>query len=301
MIENGVLNINKPAGWTSHDVVAQTRKLLKNKKIGHAGTLDPDATGVLVVCIGKATKLVEYLTGMDKEYEATMHLGETTTTQDASGEIIEKKSWDSVQQEDLARCLSHFTGEIFQIPSSYSAIKIGGIPSYKLARKGKAVEIPGRTINIHKIDFLGKEGSDVLLRINCSKGTYIRTLCHDMGTFLGTGAHLLSLKRIRSGIFNIKDSISLEDMEECIESRKLEELIYEMEEVMAGFPSISIDETNERKIIHGTPLFLNSGEEKFLERGGLVCLKSRSGSLLALGVFEGEETRKVKIDKVLIQ
>ncbi|MFI5304633.1 MAG: tRNA pseudouridine(55) synthase TruB [Nitrospiria bacterium] len=301
MKESGILNVNKPAGWTSHDVVARTRKLLNTKKIGHAGTLDPDATGVLILCIGKATKLVQYLIGMDKEYEAVMRLGESTTTQDASGEVLEKKPWLSVHEEDLIRCFSQFTGEITQVPSAYSAIKIGGVSSYKLARQGKDVKIPGRTVKVHKIELLGKQGPDVFIRIQCSKGTYIRTLCHDMGFSLGTRAHLFSLKRTRSGIFNINDSISLEEISDCVESNRMDMEIYGMDEVMTEYPSISIDELSEKKVIHGSPLLLKDGEEKYLKRGNVVCLKNRNGILLALGVFEGEETKTVKIDKVLIQ
>lgn len=301
MIENGVLNIDKPAGWTSHDVVCRVRKLLKIKKIGHAGTLDPDATGVLILCIGKATKLVEYLTGMDKEYEAVMHLGETTSTQDASGEVLEKKEWKWIKEEDLAGCINRFTGEITQIPSAYSAIKIGGIPSYKRARKGEEVNIPVRKVNIFRIDYQGRKGADVSLKIHCSKGTYIRTLCHDMGGILGTGAHLSSLRRTRAGKFNVEDSISLEKLAEYVESDQMESEVYEMDEAMEGFPSIWLNEADERKTLHGAPLVLKEGEGANFLTGNLVCLKSQVGNLVAIGKFEGEKTKRVRIEKVLIQ
>jgi tRNA pseudouridine55 synthase len=301
LIENGVLNIDKPAGWTSHDVVSRARKLLKIKKIGHAGTLDPDATGVLILCIGKATKLAEYLMGMDKEYEAVMRLGETTSTQDASGEILEKKEWDGIKEEELIGCFSRFTGEIAQIPSAYSAIKIGGIPSYQRARKGEEVNIPVRKVKIFRIDYLGREGANVSLKIHCSKGTYIRTLCHDMWGVLGPGAHVSSLRRTRSGKFSVEDSISLEKLTDYVESDQMEREIYGMDEAMNGFPSILLDEADEKKTIHGTPLVLKEGEGGALLTGSLVCLKSQSGNLVALGVFEGEKTKRIRIEKVLIQ
>lgn len=301
MIENGVLNVDKPAGLTSHDVVAQARRILKIKKIGHAGTLDPDATGVLILCIGKATRLVEYLMGMDKEYQAVMRLGASTSTQDASGAVLEEREWESVSEEDVKRCLIGFTGEITQVPPSFSAIKIDGVPSYKRARNGEEVKIPGRKIMIHRIDYLGKEGADVFLKVHCSKGTYIRTLCHDLGESLGSGAHLLSLKRVRSGPFEIQDSLSLDEISEFVASNRLDMEVYGMDEVMKSFPSISLDEWSEKKIIHGSPLFLKEGEGEFLKNGSLVCLKSRSGALVALGVFENEGTKKIKIDKVLVQ
>lgn len=301
MIQNGVLNVDKPAGLTSHDVVVRARRLLNIKKIGHAGTLDPDATGVLVLCIGKATRLVEYLMGMDKEYQAVMRLGVSTSTQDASGEILEEKRWDSVSEEDLKRCFMEFTGEITQIPPAFSAIKIDGVPSYKRARNGEEVRIPGRVVTIHHIDYLRKEGRDILMKIHCSKGTYIRTLCHDIGRSLGTGAHLYSLRRLRSGPFEIAESITLEEISECVATKRIDMELYTMDDVMKSFPSISLDEWSEKKILHGSPLHLKEGEGEFLKNGNLVCLKSKSGTLVALGIFENEKTKKIKIDKVLVQ
>lgn len=299
MVE-GVLNIDKPAGWTSHDVVARLRKILKVKKIGHAGTLDPDATGVLVVCVGKATKIVEYLVGLDKEYEAVMRLGETTDTQDASGVVLEKAAWEHVTDKDLLNCFSRFTGEITQIPSAYSAIKVRGVPSYKLARKGEEVEIPRRKVKIYKIEFLKREGADIFFKVHCSKGTYIRTLCHDIGRDIGVGAHLRALRRTRSGSFLIGDALSLEYLSGLMETGRLDKKFYGMDEVMAGFPSIILDEEREKKTVHGNPVFLNAEQGATLLSGSLVRLKNQNGSLIALGVLEGEKLKKVKIEKVLI-
>ncbi|MHB8482100.1 MAG: tRNA pseudouridine(55) synthase TruB [Nitrospiria bacterium] len=299
MVE-GVLNIDKPAGWTSHDVVARLRKILKIKKIGHAGTLDPDATGVLVVCVGKATKIVEYLVGTDKEYEAVMRLGETTNTQDASGNVLEKASWGHLTEEDLFECFKEFTGEISQTPSSYSAIKVGGVPSYKLARRGEEVDIPERKVKIYKIEFIKKAGPDVFIKVHCSKGTYIRTLCHDMGRHMGVGAHLFALRRTRSGIFMVGDALSLDDLIHFVETGRLDMEIYGMDEVMSGFPAIVLDEDGEKKIVHGNPVFLSAEQGGAFLSGSLVRLKSINGGLIALGVLEGEELKKVKIEKVLI-
>jgi tRNA pseudouridine55 synthase len=298
---NGVLNIDKPAGWTSHDVVAWVRKTLKIKKIGHAGTLDPDATGVLVVCIGKATKLVEYLVGIDKEYEAVMRLGEATDTQDASGKVLEKKAFDSVGEEAVLNCFREMTGEISQVPPAYSAIKIGGVPSYKLARRGEEVSMPGRRVTIYGMTYIKKEGPDVFFKVHCSKGTYVRTLCHDMGIRLGTAAHLYSLRRTRSGTFDIKDSVTLEKLSDDFNAGKIEQDLYGMEEAMTGFPSIDVDPEGEKNVVHGRPVFLSAGQGESLPAGEPVCLKNKNGSLIALGVLEGKNSNKIKVEKVLVQ
>src|ERR1700693_5569075 len=209
MVE-GILNIDKPSGWTSHDVVAKLRGVIGIRKIGHAGTLDPAATGVLVVCVGNGTRIVEYLVEDDKIYEGIMKLGEATDTQDGEGSVVEQKPWEQLTEEGIASCFAKFTGEISQTPPSFSAVKLGGVPSYKLARAGRAVAVPERTVTIHSLEFLRKKGALVTFKVHCSKGTYIRTLCQDIGESLGTAAHLAVLRRVRAGQVGIHNLPTLE-------------------------------------------------------------------------------------------
>ncbi|MDI6735345.1 MAG: tRNA pseudouridine(55) synthase TruB [bacterium] len=207
------MNINKPSNMTSHDVVFRIRKLIKQKRIGHAGTLDPQATGVLVLLLGKATKLAETLKGDSKEYFASMKLGIRTTTQDAWGEITEQKTDFSLQKEAVENALLSFKGETNQIPPMFSALHHKGKRLYELARQGKEVERLPRQIKIFEIELLNFRPSDNLtFRVVCSGGTYIRTLCADVGEALGVGGHLTSLKRMRSGKFKIEDAIDLSDL-----------------------------------------------------------------------------------------
>ncbi len=212
---DGILNINKPSNMTSHDVVFRIRKVIKQKRIGHAGTLDPQATGVLVLLLGKATKLAETLKGDSKEYVASMKLGIKTTTQDAWGEITEQRTNFSLQKEAVENALLSFKGETNQIPPMFSALHHKGKRLYELARQGKEVERLPRQIKIFEIELLDFIPSDNLtFRVVCSGGTYIRTLCADVGYVLEVGGHLTSLKRTRSGKFKIENAIDLFDLRE---------------------------------------------------------------------------------------
>jgi len=212
---DGILNINKPAGMTSHDIVDCIRRIIKQKKVGHAGTLDPQASGVLILLLGKATKLAERLKNDSKEYIASMKLGINTTTQDAWGEIIEQKSNISIQKEVVEKTILSFKGEITQIPPMFSALHYKGERLYKLAREGKEVERLPRKVKIFEITLLDFVPPDLLtFKVVCSSGCYVRTLCADIGKVLGVGGHLISLKRIRSGKFKIENSIDLSDLKE---------------------------------------------------------------------------------------
>ena len=214
---NGIININKPAGMTSHDVVYRLRKLFGIKKIGHTGTLDPDATGVLPMCIGKATRTSDMLTATDKRYTAEVTLGAATDTQDSSGKVI--KSADvkdfGITEAKILDTLNEFVGEISQTPPMYSAIKVNGKKLYELAREGKEVERKPRIVTVYSIEPLGfdLENNKFTIDVSCSKGTYIRTLCNDIGEKLGCFAHMSSLKRTASGRFTIDDSYTLEEVE----------------------------------------------------------------------------------------
>lgn len=209
---NGIINVYKEAGFTSFDVVAKLRGITRIRKIGHTGTLDPDATGVLPVCVGSATKLCDMLTDKTKEYEATFRLGITTDTQDISGKVLIRNTVD-ITRERLEECIMSFVGKQQQIPPMYSAIKINGQKLYDLARAGKEVERQPRDIEISKIEILKITGVEAVIRVGCSKGTYIRTLCHDIGQKLGCGATMTKLVRIRSGQFCIEEALTLSQIE----------------------------------------------------------------------------------------
>ena len=206
---NGILIVDKPQGWTSHDVVAKLRGVCRERRIGHSGTLDPMATGVLVVFLGRATRAVELCENDEKEYEAVLRLGTVTNTQDMTGEVLESNPAE-VTETELRTVLARFTGPQTQIPPMYSAVKIGGRKLYELARKGQNVERQPRNITIHELELLRFEGTDARLRIRCSKGTYIRTLCHDIGAALGCGGCLAYLRRTRAGRFSAADSVTLD-------------------------------------------------------------------------------------------
>lgn len=207
----GVLLIDKPSGLTSHDVVDRVRRVLRMKRIGHAGTLDPMATGLLIILVGKATRLSQYLMSLDKEYEGTIKLGETTNTQDADGEIVATRPVPALSAAALSRVMAEFIGDQYQTPPMFSAKKLGGVPLYKLARKGREVEREPRFIRISQFELLRLELPELDIRVRCSKGTYIRTLSHDLGEKLGCGAHLTALRRTATDRFSVADAVTLEE------------------------------------------------------------------------------------------
>ncbi len=212
---NGILNIYKEKGYTSHDVVAKLRGIVKQKKIGHTGTLDPDAEGVLPVCLGKATRLCDMLTDQSKTYEAVLLLGKTTDTQDITGQILEERETGHLTEEEVCACIAGFTGEYAQLPPMYSALKVNGRKLYELARQGIEVERKKRSVTIHEILIQEVSLPRVRMRVRCSKGTYIRTLCHDIGRELGCGGCMAALLRTQVGCFELKDSMKLREVEEA--------------------------------------------------------------------------------------
>lgn len=205
---NGILNINKPKDWTSHDVVARVRKILNIKKVGHTGTLDPLATGVLLLAIGKATKIIRFLPD-DKVYRTKVRLGIETTSYDCLGDIVSEKSIAGITEDQVQQVLLHFVGAIEQIPPLYSAIKLKGKPLYKFARKGVVVDVPARSVCIRKLILESFEPPHLVLMVHCSAGTYIRSLAHDIGQELGCGGHVLELQRLQIGHFPLASATSL--------------------------------------------------------------------------------------------
>lgn len=230
-MRDGILIINKEAGYTSSDVVAKLRGILHTRKIGHTGTLDPAAVGVLPVCIGSATKAVEYLTDHDKEYRAVLELGVTTTTQDLTGDVIEKRDVSGLTQERIREAVRSFEGDILQVPPMYSALKVNGVRLYEMARKGQTVERKARPVHIERATVDAVRLPYVDLTIVCSKGTYIRTLCEDIGKALGVGGAMAHLLRTRVGAFGLEEALTLSEVEKKAKSGTIDALIRPVEDV----------------------------------------------------------------------
>jgi len=311
----GVLNINKPAGWTSHDVVAKIRRLLKIQKVGHTGTLDPQATGVLPVCLGKGTKIIEFLIDSEKEYDAVLHLGQETDTQDATGKVLRSEpvhysDADTINFEGSFRSIPDafrsFVGPYGQIPPMYSAIKVNGEPLYKAARAGKVIERKAREVSILGLQLHARQGNDISFSVSCSKGTYIRTLCADIGEKLGVGGHLLSLRRTRSGNFHLCDSIEMDDLYELNAKGALETTLYSLNDVLKDLPSLTVKESHLARLRHGVQIGTEgiSSYDLFKEGEALRFL-DQQGKLLALGFalhdsddLESPDGKLIKIFKI---
>ena len=277
---DGVLNINKPRGVTSHDVVSAVRRILGEKRIGHTGTLDPLATGVLVLCIGKATRIAQYLEAGEKEYRAVMRLGVTTDTLDAEGRTVETREYAPPDRAELDRVMQQFTGTIMQRPPAYSAIKVGGVPSYKLAREGKAEPLALRPVKISRIVLSSYEDPLAGITVTCSKGVYIRTLCADIGQALGMGAHLTGLVRTRSGRFSIEHALTLDQLIDRAASGRAEQAVVPISEALSDFPMVQIGAPEAALVRHGNQVpcpvsFANSLND-------MVRLHDPAGRLLAL-------------------
>ncbi len=254
-MNSGIINVYKEAEYTSFDVVARLRGILKMKKIGHTGTLDPDATGVLPVCIGKATKLCDMLTDKDKVYECTMLLGVETDTYDLSGRILEKNSVN-ITEEQLIDTINSFVGDIMQVPPMYSALKVNGKKLYELARAGKEIERKPRPVKIFSIDILDIKMPEVSIRIHCGKGTYIRSLCHDVGQVLGCGCTMKSLIRTKVSMFDIKDAKSLDEIEKIVKTGNLDGILLPLDQVFDGYQTVFVvpSEGAIKHAINGAPI-----------------------------------------------
>ena len=281
----GFLNIYKPQGKTSHDVVAILRRITKIKQIGHTGTLDPFAEGVLPICIGKATRLIEYLDD-DKAYIGTVQLGKSTTTYDTEGEGV-NFSDKKVSLEEIEQALQDFRGEIEQLPPIYSAIKVNGKKLYEYARKGEEVKIEPRRVNIYKLEVVhfDEEKQTLELHIECSKGTYIRSIANDLGEALGCYGHLIKLVRIKAGKFGISEAIKLDTLETKEQAEK--NLIYPLEYL--DYPKYELNEVEKEKVSHGM------GINTDLENG--IALLTQQSKLIAVANIEN---KKAKISKVFI-
>ena len=291
---DGILNINKPRGKTSFSIVAIVRRLSGERRVGHAGTLDPEATGVLPVCIGKATRIVEFLMDTTKTYHAEVELGVTTDTYDATGKVIQQGDIVGIDRQQVETALESFHGEIIQIPPMYSAVKHNGRPLYELARAGRTVEREGRPIEIHNLELLEWNTPVATIEVVCGKGTYIRSLAHDLGQVLGCGAMLRNLTRLRCGFFSIEDSVSLPELEDAFGCGQWQKYLYSIDSILSHWKAWTVSDEIAQAIRNGQSVELgdeagNGGEVLSTPSSDNRCLAYTSdGILLALMHFEPE-------------
>ena len=283
---NGILLIDKQPDWTSNDVVAKLKGILHQRRIGHSGTLDPMATGLLVVFVGRATRAVEFAEGHDKRYIAGLRLGITTDTQDITGTVLEEKKV-TVTREKLEKALEGFRGAIQQIPPMYSAIKHDGRRLYDIARKGGEVERKPRAITIHEIQVIGQQDGDWLLDVRCSKGTYVRTLCHDLGQALGCGGCMSSLRRVEAGRFSVDQAVTLFQVQQMADVGRVEELLLPVDSLFQEYPRCTASASQEKKIRCGNQV-------KTGLAGGDYRVYTESGEFLMLGQVEDGMMKTVK-------
>ena len=273
---NGILNVNKPAGMTSHDVVSVVRKFSRLQRVGHAGTLDPLATGVLLVCLGQAARVVEYLTDHDKKYRARVRLGVETDTYDATGAVVAQREVTATR-EQIETALRGFIGKISQQPPAYSAIKQKGVPLYKLARQGKVVETAPRAVEIFSIELRAVEPPDVEFDVHCGKGTYIRSLAHDLGETLGCGAHLTALTRTASGHFTLDDARPLDELRGAFDGGYAERYLIPIDEALLQFEAVIVDAATAKRLEQGNAITCGREYSTLLLRA-----YSATGELIAL-------------------
>ncbi len=281
---NGIVIVNKDKGFTSHDVVNVIRKIFGTRKVGHTGTLDPDATGVLPICIGKATKIADMLTFSDKCYVAKVKLGITTDTQDISGEVLDRAEVN-VTEAQLLEAVKNHTGDIEQIPPMYSAIKINGQKLCDLARKGIEVERKPRKITIYSAEVSGFDGEEFSLSVHCSKGTYIRTLCHDIGKQLGCGAVMCELERTKSSVFSLDNSYSLDDLRE-MDEEKLRSVLMPVDSVFLNYPEMYIDDNIKKRLCNGALCYVKNNE-------GTYRIYDKEKNFLCLAQVKEQDGRNI--------
>lgn len=283
----GFLNIDKPLGLTSHDAVARVRRELKVKKVGHAGTLDPLATGVLIICLGQATRLSEYVMDSTKRYRARVHLGVSTTTYDAEGDVTAHREIGHIRQADVERILQSFLGSLEQLPPIYSAIKQGGRKLYDIARAGGAVELQPRLVRIDALTLTDWQPPLFTMDVVCSAGTYIRSLAHDIGEALGAGAHLAGLIRTASGSFTLEQAVQLDDL---LNTPDWTRFVIPPRTALAGWPAIQLDSPALEHVLHGRAVFAPDAVD-----GILACAYAPNGEFVAILRGEGSTWKPHKV------
>jgi tRNA pseudouridine55 synthase len=295
---NGTLIVDKPAGLTSHDVVARVRRIIGEKRVGHTGTLDPFATGVLVVLVGKATRLLQFLSGAEKEYDAVIRFGYATDTGDATGQRVDvhanSQSPQSLREAEIEAAMVSLRGEIMQVPPMYSAKKVKGQKLYELARRGEQIERQPVKVTISSFHVVAVNGqsltlrddgtTDLNVRVVCSAGTYVRTLAEDLGARLGMGAHLAALRRTRAGGFSIENAITLDRLAELAEANEVDDVTTSMDETVGHLPVVELNDTDVRRVLNGIKVEVDSDHRNQVH----VRLRDASGELIALGVYDSE-------------
>ncbi|MBA5869082.1 MAG: tRNA pseudouridine(55) synthase TruB [Nitrospira sp. CR2.1] len=291
-LQDGVLNVHKETGWTSHDVVARIRGKLSGVKLGHAGTLDPAATGVLPLLLGRGTRIAEYLLEWDKTYLAELRLGETTDTQDATGTVLRRLPVDSLSEARIREVVAGFEGRIQQIPPMYSAVKVGGVPLYKSARAGKDVARQAREVTVHRLEIVSMHLPHAMLRVTCSKGTYIRTLCADIGERLGTGGHMGTLVRERVGPLMLGQALTVGEVELRLAQGTLAAALLTLDDALVGLPMCTVGAGTARRVVHGMPIPGSDvlgweGVPTAFPEGAsrAIRIKDEGGRLLAIGTM----------------
>jgi tRNA pseudouridine55 synthase len=277
---DGILNVNKPVGRTSFSIVALIRKLSRERRVGHAGTLDATASGVLPICLGKATRIVEFLMDAGKTYRTRIKLGAATDTYDAAGSIVQQGDASTIDRRQVEAALEEFRGRITQTPPMYSALKHQGRRLYQLARQGVTVERPGRPATIYSIELEDFASPVITLKVECARGTYIRSLAHDLGQRLGCGGHVDSLVRLGYGPFNIEDAVSLQQLEKAFADGSWQGLVYPIDSVLADWPSLVVAEEQEKVIRNGGSLA--AGEVSGLEGQSCCRVYNRQGGFIAI-------------------
>jgi tRNA pseudouridine55 synthase len=288
---NGILNIHKAPGMTSHDVVARIRKLLQQKRVGHTGTLDPMATGVLPICVGQATRVAEYLSESGKAYQAEITFGTVTDTYDAEGTIIRTSNTDTLTPERIKDLLPRFLGPQQQVPPLYSAIKIQGQPAYKHARAGEALTLEPRAIEITQLHIVHWQHPKLTLNVECSKGTYIRSLAYDLGEALECGAYLTALLRTRSGPFTIEQSLTLEQLTETVQQGHMATCLFPADYALQNYPALHLDEETAQRVLHGNAFHYELDTTLSQpQHSALARLYDPDGHFLAIATWDAEHT-----------
>lgn len=292
---HGVINVCKNTGQSSFDVVAKVRKAAKTKKVGHTGTLDPEASGVLPICLGKATKIIDYIMENQKVYRVTLKLGIVTDTYDLEGTIVKETDASFIQKEDVLKVIESFKGDIMQVPPMYSALKKDGVRLYELARKGIEIERPARPVTIHFIKNIEISLPEITMDVCCSKGTYIRSLCFDIGEKLGVGAVMTSLVRTVNGPFKIEEAVNIKDLT----NENINDYIISIDEALAEFPSFTVAEKFRKLLVNGVAIMdkrIYNGN--LLEEAKLYKVYDEEGILLGLGK---RDEKAFKIEKLLLE
>ncbi len=283
---SGILNVDKPPDMTSHDVVDAVRRMTGQRKVGHAGTLDPMATGVLLICLGQATRVSEYLMAGRKRYRATIVLGKTTDTYDADGEITHSGGRTDYDRSEIETALSRFVGQTEQVPPMYSALKKQGQPLYKLARQGQVVAREARPVEIDHLDLLDWTPPSLVLELSCSPGTYVRSLAHDLGRELGSGAYLAVLVRLASGRFTLAEAVSLHRLEEAFQHRQEDRYLLPLDEAFLDWPALILGTADARRVAHGQAVAKASSSESHQRVQPLSRAYGPDGEFLAIMTYD---------------